>query len=689
VTAASHLSRRFRIALATSLTVAGIGAGLLGASAADAQQGAPVGQGIVSHGVAIHGDLKYPPGFKHFDYVNPTAPKGGTTRLAWFGTYDSLNPFILRGVPAIGIGNIYDTLLVQAADEPNSEYGLVAESVEMPDDRSWIVFNLRPEARFHDGSAMTADDVLFSFEIIRAKGHPRLRLYYQSVEKIETLGARRVKFTFKPGDNRELPVILGSLPVLSKAYWEKRDFERTTLEPPLSSGPYRVEALEPGRSIAYRRVADYWGKDLPVNVGRQNFDVVRYDYYRDSTVALEAFKAGEFDFRSENVAKNWAVAYDVPAVRKGLIKRATPPGPPKPPGMQGYFFNSRRPVFADPKVREALSYAFDFEWTNRQLFYGLYQRTESYFSDTELAARGLPEGDELALLERYRDKLPARVFSEPYKAPNSDEAGGIRANLLKALDLLKQAGWEVNERGTLIQRDSGAPMRFEILLNQPSLERMTGPFIANLKRLGIDATMRTVDTSQYQNRMDSYDFDMTPAIIPQSMSPGNEQREFFSSHGADSPGSYNFAGVKDPVVDELVDLIIAAPDRASLVTRSRALDRVLLAGFYVIPNYHFNGDRIAYWDKFGQPSVTPLQGYQFDTWWIDPAKDSTVAAVKTSVMQEAKTEPAAASGDAARNQSAKSPPAKDDRAGRILVGLTGAAVLILALLRWRRQRRKG
>lgn len=646
-----------------------------------AQQGAPADQGTLSHGVAIHGDLKYPPGFKHFDYVNPNAPKGGAVRLAWFGTYDSLNPFILRGVPAIGVGNLYDTLLVQSADEPNSEYGLLAESVELPDDRSWVIFNLRPEARFQDGSPITADDVLFTFNLILTKGHPRRRLYYASVEKLEKLGERRVKFTFKPGDNRELPVILGSLPVLSKSYWEKRDFERATLEPPVSSGPYRVESMEPGRSIAYRRDPNYWAKDLPVNIGRNNFDVIRYDYYRDTTVAFEAFKAGAFDFRNERTAKTWAVGYDIPAVRQGLIKRAEPSGPPSPPGMQGYFYNTRRPIFADPKVRQAISYAYDFEWTNRQLFYGLYKRTESYFSDTELAARGLPEGDELALLERYRDKLPARVFSEPYVAPNSEAAGGIRANLLKALSLLKEAGWEVNARGQLIQRDSGAPMRFEILLSQPGLERMTGPFIANLKRLGIDATMRTVDTSQYQNRMDAYDFDMTIAIIPQSMSPGNEQREFFSSSGAESSGSYNYAGVRDPVVDELVNLLIAAPDRASLVTRSRALDRVLLAGFYVIPNYHMKGERIAYWDKFGYPAAEPLQGYQFDSWWIDPAKDSTVAAVKARVTQEAKAEQTTGDADGAA--------AKGDSGGKILVGLTGAAVLILALLRWRRQRRKG
>lgn len=625
-----------------------------------------------SHGVAIHGDLKYPPDFKHFDYVNPDAPKGGTARLAWFGTYDSLNPFILRGVPAIGTQLLYDTLLTPAADEPNSEYGLLAESMEMPDDRSWVIFNLRPEARFQDGSPITADDVVFTFNIILTKGHPRRRLYYASVEKLEKLGERRVKFTFKPGDNRELPVILGSLPVLSKAYWEKRDFERATLEPPVSSGPYRVESLEPGRSINYRRDPNYWGKDLPVNVGRYNFDVIRYDYYRDTTVAFEAFKAGAFDFRDERTAKTWAVGYDIPAVRQGLIKRAEPSGPPSPPGMQGYFFNTRRPIFADPKVREALSYAFDFEWTNRQLFYGLYKRTESYFSETELAARGLPEGDELALLERFRDKLPERVFTTPYEAPNSDRAGGIRANLLKALSLLKEAGWEVNPRGKLVNVKTGEPMRFEILLSQPGLERMTGPMIANLQRLGVDASMRTVDTSQYQNRMDAYDFDMTTAIIPQSMSPGNEQREFFSSSGADSPGSYNYAGVKDPVVDEIVDLLIAAPDRASLVTRSRALDRVLLAGFYVIPNYHMNGDRIAFWDKFGFPAAEPLQGYQFDTWWFDQSKDRQVAAGKANVTADA---------NAPADKPASGPGAK------LWIGLAGLVVLALAVWRWRKKRK--
>ncbi|HEU0070338.1 MAG TPA: extracellular solute-binding protein [Alphaproteobacteria bacterium] len=637
-----------------------------------------------SHGVAIHGDLKYPPGFKHFDYVNPNAPKGGAVRLSAPGTFDNLNPYILRGVPAIQAGVVFDTLLASAADEPNSEYGLIAESVEMPDDRSWIIFNLRPEARFHDGSALTADDVIFSFDIIRTKGHPRRRLYYQSVEKAEKLGPHQVKFIFKPGDNRELPVILGSLPVLSKAYWEKRDFERTTLEPPLGSGPYKIDSFEPGRSITYRRVPDYWAKDLPVSVGLRNFDTIRYDYYRDNNIALEAFKAGEFDLRDERVAKNWAVAYDVPAVRRGLIKRATPPGPPSPPGMQGYFFNTRRDIFEDWRVRKAISYAFDFEWSNRQLFYGSYRRTQSYFSDTELAARGLPEGDELALLAKFKDQLPERVFTEVYQAPSSDGPGGIRGNLLTALKLLEEAGWQVDDRGKLVETKSGRPLRFEILLSQPSLERLTGPFLANLKRLGIDANMRTVDTSQYQNRMDSHDFDMTVAIIPQSMSPGNEQREFFSSEGADAAGSYNYAGVRDPVVDQLVDLIIAAPDRQSLVTRSRALDRVLLAGYYVVPNYFFGGDRIAFWDKFGFPDATPLQGYQFDSWWVDAAKDRALGAAKAAAVAELKAQSTDAVGAPASEESKRG----NSWAEKLMIAAGGLFVLMMSIRRWRKQQNR-
>lgn len=623
------------------------------------------------HGIAIHGDIKYPPDFQHFDYVNPNAPKGGTARLAGFGTFDNLNPYILKGNTAVGTGLMFDTLLVASADEPSSDYGLVAESLEVPEDRSWVIFNLRPEARFHDGSPMTADDVVFSFNIIRSKGSPQRRSYYASVDTVEKLGERRVKFTFKPGDNRELPVILGSLPVLSKAYWENREFDRTTVEPPLASGPYRIDSLEPGRSITYRRVADYWARDLPVRRGQHNFDVIRYDYYRDIGVAIEGFKAGEFDLREENSAKNWATAYDVPAVRQGLIKKETLGEELHPPGLQGYYYNTRRPVFADRRVREALAYAFDFEWVNRQLAYGAFTRSRSYFSEPGLRAEGLPDGDELAILAPYRDRLPPEVFSAEYHPPSSDREGGIRANLLTALRLLKTAGWEVNAQGVLVNIQSGEPMSFEILLNQPGLERMTGPFLRNLKRLGINARMRTVDSSQYQNRMNDYDFDMTIIIVPQSSSPGNEQRDFFSSASATTPGTYNWSGISDPVVDELIELLIAAPDRHSLEVRTRALDRVLQWGFYAIPNYHVRGEWVVYWNKFGHPDITPLHGYQFTAWWIDPALEATVAARRRS---EAVNRDAGAAPD-------KSPYGLT----AILAVAAGAAGLLLIVWRIRRR----
>lgn len=627
------------------------------------------------HGIAIHGEPKYPADFKHFDYADPDAPKGGTAKLSWFGSFDSLNPYIVRGTAAIGLGFIYETLMTSSADEPNSAYGLIAESLEVPEDRSWAIFNLRPEARFYDGTPITADDVIFTLDILRTKGSPRSRFYYASVEKVEKLGERRVKFTFKPGDNRELPVIVGGMPVLSKAYWEKRDFERSTIEPPLTSGPYRIESLEPGRSIVYRRDPNYWGAKLPVNVGRNNFDVVRYDYFRDTTVALEAFKAGEFDLREENSAKNWATAYDIAPVRQGLIKKEQLGEEAQPPGLQGFFFNTRRPVFADRRVRDAIGYAFDFEWANRQLFYGAYERTKSYFSEPGLSAVGLPEGEELAILERYRDRVPPEVFTKVFEPPNSDQEGGIRANLLTALDLLKQAGWEVNDEGVMVNRASSEPMTFEILLSDPGLERLTGPFLRNLKRLGIEASMRTVDTSQYTNRMNDFDFDMTMFIVPQSSSPGNEQREFFSSESAKAPGSYNVAGVSDPVVDELIDLLIAAPDRQSLEARTRALDRVLLWGFYAVPNYHLTGDRIAYWDKFGRPAVVPLHGYQFNTWWIDQAHEATMARNKAIALQQEQ---------AARENNPSAP-----QSHRLLYIVAALAGLILVLIVRRRRRNTG
>ncbi len=569
------------------------------------------------HGIAMHGTTKYGPDFTHFDYVNPDAPKGGTARMAAIGTFDSLNPFILKGTAAAGIGAIHDTLMANSGDEAFSEYGLIAKSIEVPADRSWVIFNLHEEARFSDDSAITADDVIFSFDTLSHKGHPFYRAYYASVAEAEKLGPHRVRFSFKPGENRELPLILGQLPVLSKAYWTAADFEKTTLEPPVGSGPYTVAELDPGRSITYRRNPEYWARSLPVRRGTNNFDVIRYDYYRDNTVALEAFKAGEYDFRRENSSKNWATAYDFPAVEDGRVKVEEIPND-VPTGMQGFAFNIRRSMFMDRGVRWALAHAFDFEWSNKNLFYGAYERTKSYFSNSELASRGLPLGRELEILNRYRGLVPEEAFTQPYEPPSTKDRR-LRDNLREALRLLEQAGWMVRN-GQLMNLETGEPMEFEILLVSPDFERVALPFAKNLERLGIKANVRTVDTAQYQNRLDNFDFDMVVAGIGQSLSPGNEQRDFWGSESANTPGGRNLIGIVDPVVDELVELVIAAPDRESLVARTRALDRVLLWGHYVIPHWHIRHFRVAYWDKFDRPAITPEYDLAFDTWWVDPAR---------------------------------------------------------------------
>jgi len=576
-----------------------------------------------SHGLSIYGDLKYKAGFKHFDYVNPEAPKGGDVRLAAVGTFDNLNPFILKGVPGAGITQIFETLTISSSDEPASEYGLIAESIEVPADRSWVAFTLRPEARFHDGSPITVDDVIWTFQALKTKGHPFYRSYYAQVVKAEAVGPRKVKFSFGPGDNRELPLITGQMPVLSKAYFTKHEFDKTTLESPLGSGPYRVESVDAGRSIVYRRVKDYWGSKLPVRVGAENFDTIRYDYYRDSTVALEAFRAGQYDFRQENSAKNWATAYAIPAVTQGLVKKEEIPNQ-VPTGMQAFVFNTRRAIFQDRRVRQALGYAFDFEWTNKNLFYGSYTRTKSYFSNSELASRGLPGPDELKVLEPFRAKLPPEVFTKEYLPPNTDPPVDMRASLRDGLALLKEAGWVVKHE-KLANAKTGEPMQFEILLNDAVFERITLPFAKNLERLGVTARVRTVDTAQSQKRMDDFDFDMTVVVWPESLSPGNEQRDNWSSTQANIPGSRNFAGIRDPVVDKLVDLVIQAPDRPSLVTRTRAMDRVLLWGFYVIPQWHITSFRVAFWDKFDRPKISPKYALGFDTWWVDAKKEAALA----------------------------------------------------------------
>ena len=575
-----------------------------------------------SHGLSLHGGLKYGPAFTHFDYVNPDAPKGGTVRQSAIGTFDSLNPFILRGQSAAGIGLIYESLMTPSLDEPDADYGQIAESVEVADDISWVVFNLRPEARWHDGSPITADDVVYSFDILKTKGHPFYRAYYAAVERAEKLGPHKVKFVFRVGLNRELPKILGQLTVLPKAYYETHEFDKTTLEPPLGSGPYRIAELEPSRSITYGRIPDYWGQDLPVNRGTNNFDVIRIDYYRDRTVALEAFKAHEYDFRLENTAKVWATGYDFPAARQGFVIAEEIPHE-NPTGMQGFVFNTRRAIFQDRRLRRALAYAFDFEWTNANLFNGAYTRTTSYFSNSELAAQGLPPTEELALLEPFRDQIPDEVFTDIYQPPETDGSGNVRANLRSAKKLLEEAGWVI-ENGKLVHQGSGEPLEIEFLLVSPAFERIVGPLTQNLKRLGVASRIRTVDTAQYQNRLDQFDFDIVVASFGQSLSPGNEQLDFWGSSKADIEGSRNLIGVVDPAVDALIEAIIAAPDRAALVTATRALDRVLLWGHYVIPHWHIRTFRVAYWNRFGRPKVQPRFGLGFNTWWIDPDKDAAL-----------------------------------------------------------------
>jgi len=576
-----------------------------------------------SHGLSLGDELKYKEGFQHFDYADPNAPKGGTLKMYAIGGFDSFNPFIIKGEPADGVGLVFDTLMTGAEDDEMSEYGLVAESVEVPEDLSYVIYNLRPEARFHDGSPITADDVIFSLNILREKGQPIYRLYYKNIVKAEALSPQRVKFSFGGPKNRELPQITGQLPVLSKKYWEARSFDTASLDTPLGSGAYKVASYVANRYVVYERVKDWWGKDLPVARGLYNFDTIRYEFFRDPTVALEGFKSAQYDFRAENNSKVWATGYDFPAVAaKQVIKEEI--ASKRPTGMQSFAFNLRRAdKFGDALVREAIGLAFDFEWTNKNLFYGQYTRTESYFSNSELAARGLPTPAEMKLLEPWRGKIPDTVFTQEFHAPKTDGSGTPRENLRKAQTLLREAGWTLKDGG-LVNAKTGTKMEIEFLLSQPDFERVIAPFLQNLKRLGIDGRIRLVDTAQYINRVREFDYDMIIMSWGQSLSPGNEQRDFWSSDAADRPGSRNVVGIKNPAVDALVDAIIAAPDRASLITATHALDRVLLWNHYVVPNWHVTTFRLAYWDRFGIPKVRPSYGPGYMSWWVDPAKDAAL-----------------------------------------------------------------
>jgi microcin C transport system substrate-binding protein len=682
-----------RLLPATALTL-----GLTGAALAQPQ-----------HAVTLYDEAPlYPSGFTHFDFVNPDAPKGGTLRLAGLNGFDSFNPFIPKGNEASMIGLVYDTLTYHSPDEPFTEYGLLAEKIEKAPDNRFVRFHLRPKARFHDGTPVTAEDVVFTFNTLVSQGDPMYRHYYADIKQAVAEGPHRVRFDFTHSGNRELPLIIGQLQILPRHWWQerdltqqdsaptlesvatlasaeegrsvtitlnegentpsaedvrlsheaqklpalaavkslhiedarrlraelsgsaseellaalramkvlpaKRDFTRTSLEPPLGSGPYRIASYAAGRSVRYERITDWWAADLPVTRGLYNFDAISLDYYRDMSVALEAFKAGQFDYNLEYSAKDWATGYDSPALRSGRIVQEAIPNH-NPVGMQGFTFNIRRPMFQDRRVREAIALLFDFEWANKQLFFGAYKRTSSFFENSEMAARGLPDEAELKLLEPLRAQLPEEVFTEEFHPPVSDGSGIIRDRQRRAYQLLLEAGYRV-ENDRMVNAE-GQPLAFEFLVLQANLERVILPFKRNLAELGIELQLRRVDVSQYINRLRSRDFDMTSSIWPQSNSPGNEQMEFWHSRSADSPGSRNFIGLRDPAIDALVEGLIRADSRQSLITHARALDRALLWGHYVIPNYYIDSWRVAHWTHLKRPPRTPRYDVGLMSWWIE------------------------------------------------------------------------
>ena len=580
-----------------------------------------------AHGLSLFGDLKYGPEFVHFDYVEPNAPKGGTLHLATVGTFSTLNPFTLKGVSAAGAGFPFESLLEGAADEPDAAYGLIAAEVALAPDRRSVRFLLRPEARWHDSTPVTAADVAFSFEILTTEGAPSFATQLAGVDRVETSGDRNVTFHLVDPDNRKLPLIVGGMPIVSEAYFRGRSFGETTFEPPLGSGPYRVGKVDAGRSIAFERVADYWGAALPVMTGRYNFDTIAIDYYRDRTVLVEALKAGEYDFHEEFTSKVWATQYDIPAVEEGwLIKDVLDDNTPS--GVQAFFINTRLPKFQDRRVREALSYVFDFEWLNKNQFFGIYDRMASYFENSDLAARGLPSQAELAILEPHRGAVPEEVFTTEFVPPSTDGSGNNRRNLRSARALLKEAGW-ITRDGALVNEATGEPMTIEFLYFEPTFERIYAVFARRLERLGVGVTLRLVDSVSYEERMKSHDFEITTLRFVFNLSPGAELNANFATATADQVGSSNAAGIKDPVVDALIAEVVGATDRATLVAAARALDRVLLWGHYMIPQWYKGAHHLVYWDKFGRPALKPRYARGvIDTWWVDREKDDDLRAYR-------------------------------------------------------------
>lgn len=569
------------------------------------------------HAMSLYGDLKYKPDFTHFDYVNPQAPKGGTLKLPSIGSFDNLNPYIIKGESAEGVDALTTvTLMTQSYDEAFSMYAQLAETVERPDDNGSITFNLYPKATWDDGHPITADDVVWTFNTLTKDGAPFYRAYYADVETVKADSKTRVTFIFKTKENRELPLIIAQMPILPKHYWADKKFAETTLTPPVASGPYKISNVIAGRALEFTRNKDWWGDALPANKGRYNFDKIIYNYYRDQNVALEAFFAGEYDIQQENVAKLWATAYNAPPVLDGrIIKQEIENS--RPTGIQGFFYNIRRPVFQDREVRKALAYAFDFDWENKQFAFGTYVRTRSYFENSELAATGLPSEKELALLTPLKDTIPPEVFTEIYHPPKTDGSGNNRANLRKATEILEAAGYKLGPDGIRVHEKTGVRLSFEMMDANPAFERWTLPFIQNLKKIGVEATFRVLDSTQYINRMQNFDFDMTTQVFGQSDSPGNEQREYWTSAKADIPGSRNYIGIKDPAIDTLVDKLVASQTRDDLIAATRALDRVLQWNYYCIPNWYYNKWRLAWWEKLEHPSkLSGMTPAILDTWWI-------------------------------------------------------------------------
>lgn len=569
------------------------------------------------YGIAMHGAPKYTKNDTHVDYANPDAPKAGHLKQAAIGSFDTLNPYSIKGKAAQGLNLVYDRLMARVWDEPFSMYPLIAESYEMPEDRSEITFHINPDARFHDGSAITADDVLFSFETLKNEGRPNMRAVYRLVESAEKTGENGVRFAFGEGYDEETALILAMMPVLSQDWWEGKTFDATVLDVPNLNGPYTVDSVDVGRSITYKRVPDYWAKDLLPNVGHYNFERITYDYYRDDTVAFEAFKAGETDLRRETDITKWAGAYDFPSLKSGAVVKETI-AHQRPEQAKGLIFNTRRAPFDDPKVREALNLLFDFDWANENLFYGEYKRISSYYPNSELAASGLPSEAELALLEPYRDQVPSAVFGPAYAPPSASNQQDMRANMRKASALLKEAGWSV-ENG--VQVKDGKAFTFEILLSAPEDEKIALHFKRSLDKMGIRTNIRVLDSAAYRGRLNVYDFDMTLYYWLSSLSPGTEQVLYYGCAAADEPARWNFPGICNPAIDALADGVARSKTRESLVTHIHALDRILTHGRYMIPLYYSGADYFSYKNTIRHPENTPIYGAVLETWWMDTSEE--------------------------------------------------------------------